>query len=63
MAKGAWAKSMIVACAALRAMQSGDDPLDLDPYGLFREQEPKDDGRLPYNPAVLQAIQDSGKFR
>lgn len=52
------------ACVINATSMGGElvEPNQLDPYGLLREAMPKDDGRLPYNPAVLQTIQDSGKF-
>jgi hypothetical protein len=40
------------------------EPCEHDPYGLFSEgeEEKKQPGVIPYNPAILQKIQDSGKF-
>jgi hypothetical protein len=55
MARGAWARAMTPAIAA-----AGGE-IDGDPFGLFSESE--GDGRLPYNPAAMQAMQDGGKVR
>jgi hypothetical protein len=64
MARGAWRKAAYCACAIVNAIPFHDDKGidldDLDPYGLFlgEEREPKSNGAMPYNPAILQAIQD-----
>ena len=58
-------KTAWTAACAINATSMGGEPVQpnqLDPYGLLQEATPKDDGRLPYNPAVLQTIQDSGKL-
>jgi len=55
MARGAWARAMMPALAA-----AGAD-VDVDPFGLFADES--GGAVAPYDPAVMQAIQDSGKFR
>jgi hypothetical protein len=55
MARGAWVRAMT---AAIKAA-GGEIPVD--PFGLF-EESGSESPRLPYNPAILQAIQESGKF-
>jgi hypothetical protein len=54
MACGAWIRAMTPPLVA-----AGGE-LSFDPFGLFAAEGEGD--RLPYNPAVLQAIQDSGKM-
>ena len=53
MARGAWARAMTPALAAAGA------EVDLDPYGLFADQH---SAIAPYDPAVLQMLQDNGKI-
>lgn len=55
MARGAWFKTVMSA----KYVFGGQ--VDIDPLCLLGEAG--DDGRLPYDPHVLQAIQDSGKAR
>jgi len=55
MARGAWIRAMTPPLLAAGA------ELDCDPFGLFAGDE--SDARLPYNPAVLQALQDGGNAR
>jgi hypothetical protein len=54
------------AACVINATSMGGEPVQpnqIDPYGLLQDTAtPKDDGRLPYDPAVLQTIQDSGKL-
>lgn len=52
MARGAWARAMTPAMAAAGA------EVEADPFGLFANE---DGGRLDYNPAVLQAMQDGNR--
>lgn len=38
-------------------------PSDFDPYGLLTDgEDAKSTGVMPYNPAILEALQASGKF-
>lgn len=53
MAKGAWAKALIPPLAAAGA------EIDTDPYKLFDESG----GIAPYDPAVMQALNDGRKVR
>ncbi len=67
MARGAWTKVAWSAACVVNATRLGGDaiqPRDLDPYGLLQDDvQPEDDGRIPYDPKILEAIQNSGKFR
>lgn len=55
MARGAWIRAMTPALVAAGVEVSSD------PFGLFTEA--RTDARLPYNPEVLQALQDGGNVR
>lgn len=63
MARGAWDRTSLI--ASIIAESNRDPKINPVPYGpsyfnRFRRKEcnVEDDGRLAYNPAVLQAIQD-----
>lgn len=65
LASGAWMKVAWQIAASVNAMSFGGEPVEpyqFDPYGLLQESKPQE-CIAPYNPAVLQALQDSGKFR
>jgi hypothetical protein len=51
MARGAWVRAMTPAIVA-----AGGE-MEVDPFGLFGETN----GRVAYDPRVLEAIQNGGK--
>lgn len=54
MASGAWGKALWTASAISRAM-GGGDAIDTDPYRVMETSTPN---VMPYNPAVLKAVQE-----
>jgi hypothetical protein len=46
----------------ISAITASGGKTPIDPFGLLDERGGDEGPRLPYDPAILQAIQDSGKF-
>ena len=61
MARGAWSRTAWLAMSIRESFNGTDDPMDSDPFGLFPEETTVSDA-IPYNPAILQSIHDSGKM-
>lgn len=63
MAKGAWAAAVYPAVIFRQAiaMDEDEEPVDPDPFGLFSDEGSASDV-MPYDPAVLQAMQNSKKW-
>ncbi len=62
LARGAWA-STAWTVASIRNLFAGEgdtpvQPNDIDPYGLWADPEKKKSTVLPYDPAIMQALQD-----
>lgn len=67
LARGAWRKTSVLAAAIVNAIPKFGKceevtEKDFDVYGLLQDEEESTPQRVPYNPAVMQALQDGGQL-
>ncbi len=66
MARGAFDSTALLASILANQWRDEDEaPITADELNPFRvsKQRERQDGRMPYNPAVLEQIAASGKYR